>query len=131
MSKRKSSKEEVSLGSEGARRATGDPSGGAGERGRFSAGRKMTAVLRLLRGEPLDEVSRDLGVTAATLSDWREDFIEGGRTSLKSRQPTQTDEENLRLKAMIGELTMRNELLRERARILEANLPLVRRRSRG
>ena len=37
-------------------------------RGCFSARRKTDAVLRLLRGEDLDALSRELGVVAATLS---------------------------------------------------------------
>jgi hypothetical protein len=41
------------------------------DRGRFSARRKTEAVLRLLRGEDLDTLSRELGVVAATLSGWR------------------------------------------------------------
>lgn len=118
------------LASEGARRATGEASDARPERGRFSARRKVAAVIRLLRGEDLDRVSRELRVTAATLSLWREEFLAGGQASLKTRQPTPQDEEVLRLKAMIGDLTMRNELLRERARSLEANLPLAQRRSR-
>jgi hypothetical protein len=36
------------------------------DRGRFSARRKTEAVLRLLRGEDLDTLSRELGVVAAT-----------------------------------------------------------------
>jgi transposase len=39
-----------------------------GRSGRMSRQRKMTAVLRLLRGEDLELVSRSLGVTAATLT---------------------------------------------------------------
>ncbi len=50
---------------EGAPRGTLAPGqNGAGmvrERGRFSAQRKMEAVLRVLHGEPLDVVSRELG----------------------------------------------------------------------
>ena len=42
--------------------------------GRFSAKRKTTAVLRLLRGEDLDLLSREYKVTAAKLSQWRELF---------------------------------------------------------
>jgi hypothetical protein len=118
------------LASEGARRATGEASEARPERGRFSAKRKMAAVIRLLRGEDLDRLSRELRVTAATLSLWREEFMAGGQANLKTRQPTAQDEEILRLKAMIGDLTMRNELLRERSRALEANLPLAQRRSR-
>ncbi len=66
---------------------------------------------RLIRGEALDLVSRELGVTAATLSAWRETFEAAGEAALKSREPDERDEENLRLKAKIGELTMANELL--------------------
>lgn len=101
-----------------------------GRGGRFSAKRKVTAILRLLRGEELDAVSRELGVTAATLAAWRDDFLAGAEANLKSRMPTPQDEEILHLKAKIGDLTMRNELLLERARALEANLPLALRRSR-
>jgi len=122
------SKRNQSPGSEGARRATVEPGEAAPERGRFSAKRKSAAVLRLLRGEELDRVSRDLRVTAATLSAWRDDFLAGGQANLKSRQPSPQDDENLRLKAMIGDLTMRNEILREGLRL--ANLPLEQRRSK-
>ena len=123
-------KNEGSLASEGARRANGEASEARPERGRFSAKRKMASVLRLLRGEDLDRLSRDLRVTAVTLSVWREEFLSGGQANLKTRQPTAQDEEIVRLKAIIGDLTMRNELLRERARALEANLPVAQRRSR-
>lgn len=123
-------KKDRSLGSEGARRATGEPSEARPERGRFSAKRKIAAVMRLLRGEDLDRVSRELKVTAATLSSWREDFLAGAEANLKTRLPGPQDEEILRLKAMIGDLTMRNEILRERSRALEANRPLALRRSR-
>ena len=53
---------------------------------RFSSRRKTEALLRLLRGEELDVVSRELGVTAATLAGWRGRFISGGRAGLKSRK---------------------------------------------
>jgi transposase len=101
------------------------------ERGRFSSRRKMEAVLRLLRGEDLDSISRELQVTAATLSEWREAFVAGGQASLKSRQPDVRDEENAKLKALVGELSMRNEVLREANRRLQDGLPLARRRSRS
>ena len=45
---------------------------GLGRGGRMSRRRKRDAVLRLLRGEDLETLSRALGVTAATLT--------GGRT---------------------------------------------------
>jgi transposase len=87
-----------------------------GDRGRFSAKRKTNAVLRLLRGKDLELMSRELGVTAATLSSWRDDFLAGGQAALKSRPTDDRDEEIARLRSKVGELTMDNELLLQRCR---------------
>ena len=46
---------------------TGARSGGAGPERRFSARRKLAAVTRLLRGEPLETLARELNLTAARL----------------------------------------------------------------
>ena len=100
------------------------------ERGRFSSRRKTEVVLRVLRGEELDLLSRELGVTAATLSQWRDRFLAAGQAALRSRLADERDEEVHRLQAKVGEITMANELLRERARSAEAGLPLAPRRSR-
>lgn len=67
-------------------------------------------MLRLLRGEELDTLSRELGVTAARLAQWRDDFLAAGEASLKTRKPDPVEEETLRLKAKVGDLMMRNEL---------------------
>lgn len=103
-----------------------------GRGGRFSAPRKAQAVLRLLRGEDLELLSRELGVVASTLSLWREEFLVAGQTALKGKAGTADarDEQISRLKKKVGELTMENELLHEKAQRLEAGLPLARRRSR-
>ena len=45
----------------------GEPAGGPPSQ-RFSAKRKLRAVNRLLRGDPLELVARELNVTAARLS---------------------------------------------------------------
>jgi transposase-like protein len=99
----------------------------SGERGRFSSQRKTAAVLRLLRGEDLERISRELGVTAATLSGWRDDFLAGGKAALKSRPADDRDDEIARLRAKVGELTMDNELLLQRCR---ADRPFAPRRRR-
>jgi len=101
---------------------------GSREPGRFSARRKTETILRLLRGESLDSLARELGVTAATLAQWREAFLGGGQAALKSRPADERDDEIQRLRAKVGEITMSNELLLERCHRLEANLPLPRRR---
>ncbi len=55
---------------------------------RWSANKKTDAVLRLLRGEPLDEVSRQLGVEAHRLAAWRDEFLAAGRLALRAvRRP--------------------------------------------
>src|SRR5262245_27972246 len=110
-------------------RAAAAPEGeGQREPGRFSARRKTETILRMLRGEALDSLARELGVTAATLAQWREHFLAGGQAALKSRPADERDEEIQRLRAKVGEITMSNELLLERCHRLEANLPLPRRR---
>ena len=95
--------------------------------GRFSAGRKQETVLRLLRGEDLEVMSRELAVTAAALSGWREQFLVAGELSLHSRA---RDEQIGRLKAKVGEITMDNELLESKIERLENKLPLASRRSK-
>ena len=100
------------------------------ERGRFSSRKKTDAVLRLLRGEELDALSRELGVTASTLSGWREAFLAAGQSGLKIRESSASDDENLQLKALVGDLTMRLEVSRDAVRRLQENLPLAPRKSR-
>ena len=99
-------------------------------RRRMSAGRKRDAILRLLRGEDLELVSRDLAVTAAELSGWRERFLAAGEASLRSRPADARDAEIGRLKEKVGDLTMATELLEAKIGRLETARPLARRRSR-
>ena len=124
--------EDVGVGAGPAERARHAGGGGPAPtpRRRMSAGRKREAVLRLLRGEDLELVSRELGVTAAELSGWREAFLAAGEVSLKSRPADARDAEIGRLKEKVGELTMANELLGAKVERLEAGRPLARRRSR-
>ncbi len=117
---------------EGARRATeAGPESGRGGKGRWSAKRKMSVVLELLRGADLESTSRKHGVTAATLSEWREAFLAGGEEGLKIRQEDLVDEQGRRMKSVIAELAMENELLRERIRRMEDEKPFLRWRSRA
>jgi len=113
-------------GDDGPAPAGGDPRG----RQRMSAKRKQSAVLRLLRGEDLELVSRELRVTAAELSAWRDAFLAAGEASLKTRPADGRDVEIARLKAKVGDLTMANELLDAKIERMETGRPLARRRSR-
>ena len=91
-----------------------------GRERRMTAGRKRDAVLRLLWGEPLEIVARELAVTAADLSAWRDSFLEAGAASLKSRARDDRDETIDRLRTKVGELTMDSELLQAKIERLEA-----------
>jgi len=137
--------------SQRAHHAGGD---GPAPRPRMSAKRKQGAVLRLLRGEPIEVVSRELGVTAAELSAWRDAFLAAGEASLKTRPADDRDAEIARLKGVrlavdgdrtghddrdaeiarlkgrVGDLTMASELLEAKIDALEGSRPLARRRSR-
>ena len=116
---------------QGARRATGGaPDERRDGRGRWSARRKSAAVLRLLRGEDMETLSRELGVTAAALSGWREQSLAGMEASLKAREADVPSEETQRLKSLVADLSMSNELLREKIHHLEAGRPLAWRRSK-
>ena len=99
-------------------------------RRRMSARRKQETVLRLLRGEDLELLLRQLGVTAAELSGWREAFLAAGEVALKTRPADARDAEIGRLKEKVGDLTMANELLKAKIERLETSRPLARRRSR-
>jgi hypothetical protein len=77
---------------------------------RWSAQRKMEVVLRLLRGEDLGEVSREVRVPAPELESWRRVFLESGVNGLKRRSDDPLERELDRTRAKLGEVMMRLEL---------------------
>lgn len=83
---------------------------------RWSASRKKDVVMRLLRGEKVDDVSREVGVAMSTLEEWRVAVVDGMDVLLKSHKDHPLQEELDRAKKKIGELSMENELLWKRAR---------------
>src|SRR4051794_7157882 len=97
---------------------------GLGRGGRMSRQRKRDAVLRLVRGEDLETLSRALGVTAETLIGWQDSFLAAGEASLATRPPNGEALESERLKAKLGEMLLERELLEAKIAALEANRPL-------
>ena len=59
-----------------------------GRGGRMSRQRKTAAVLRLLRGEDLEDRLARAGITAATLTGWRDAFLAAGEAALTTRAAT-------------------------------------------
>jgi transposase-like protein len=98
-------------------------------RPRWSAGRKMDAVLRLLRGESLEVLSRELGVEAHRLAAWRDDFLDGGKDALKGQRPDRSGDDRALRQAerKIGQLTMENEILRAAAEKRGLSMPPAKR----
>ena len=115
---------------ERSRTAGGDKSAGGPAPRRFSAKRKLRAVSRLMRGEPLELVARELNVTAARLSSWRDQALLAAEAALKERERDARDDEIARLKGKVGAMTMEIELLSDKIARLEGGVPLARRRSR-
>ena len=83
---------------------------------RWTATRKMEVVLRYMRGESLDSLSREIGIAASQIEEWHKAAIGGIEDSLKSRGGDPLHAELDLAKKRIGELSMENELLKERSR---------------
>lgn len=105
---------------------SGAPAAAATLPQRWSAQKKRDVVLRLLRGEPTDALSRELGVEIYRLEEWRKRALTGIEASLREREDRGQADLDAAMKR-IGELSMENELLRMR---VEKNGPFVWRRSR-
>ena len=105
---------------EGARRASGVGADGAAVGAealapgqRWSASRKRDVVLRLLRGESLEMVSREVGVELYRLEAWQARALAGLELGLKEQAGEPLAAELDSAKRHIGELSMEIELLRE------------------
>jgi len=118
----------VGVGPHEAERAPSSGPVGLGRGGRMSRQRKTAAVLRLLRGEDLETISRELGVTAATLTGWRDAFLAGGEAALTTRASTGEELASERLKAKLGAALIERDLLHEKIALLEAGRPFARKR---
>ena len=124
--------QEISLEvpSQGARRATGEGSTNGWKKPSGFRPKKAEVVVRLLRGETLDLLSRELGIPAAQIAMWRDAFLDAGQEAMKTQPLDGREREIARLREKLGESTMDIELLREKLERFETGRPLVQRRSR-
>ena len=65
--------------------------------------RKAEVVLRLLHGEDIGEVSREVRVAPPELERWRRVFLDGGQQGLKGKN--RAGGELMRTRAKLGEMT--------------------------
>ena len=77
---------------------------------------KEQAVLRLLKGENLELVSRQTGFALRELSRWRDKFIAAGRENLKSRPQHPLHAELEQRDKWISKLALENEILKKPGR---------------
>ena len=94
---------------------------------RWSVGRKREVVLRLMRGESGELLSRELGLPIFKLEQWRQKAETALEGALKEREVDPADGQLAAAMQRIGELSMENELLRAR---IDRPGPLGRGRSR-
>jgi len=80
---------------------------------RRSAAVKEQAVLRLLRGEDLELVSRDSGFGLHELNNWRERYLRGGREALKSHPGDPVNAELDQAKKLIANQALEIEILKK------------------
>ena len=123
----------------------GDGGAVAGGTKRFSAKRKLAVVQRLLRGEGLEAVSREVNLPVHRLTAWRDKVLMGAESALAARGRDARDDEIARRagprwarspwssrvkKSVRGTDFSKNELLYARIDKLEGGRPLARRRSK-
>ena len=94
---------------------------------RWSAGRKREVVLRLMRGESAELLSRELGLPVFQLEQWRQKAEAALEGALKERESDPAETQLAAAMQRIGELSMEIELLRAK---MDRPGPLGRRRSR-
>ncbi len=94
--------------------------GPVGPKGRWSKKRKAEVVIRILRGEPLDSLSRELGVEIYLLEEWRDKALASMEAGLTRREGDPIQEQLDQAMKKIGELSMENELLRKRCEAKES-----------
>ncbi len=81
------------------------------KRPRKSAKKKTQLVLELLRGKPIEEVSREHQVTVADLTQWREVFLKQGEKGFKKSPENSKISEYERA---LGRLQMELELSKKK-----------------
>src|SRR6185437_12342316 len=77
---------------------------------RWSAKAKTEVVMRLLRGEAIEAVSREIEVPAHEVESWRRQFLDGGLQQLKRKGGDPEDRAIKLAQAKVGELAMKLEL---------------------
>ncbi len=95
----------------------------AKKKSRKSVSLKEQAVLRLLKGEDMELVSRQTGFAMHELAQWRDKYMQAGRENLKSHPRDSRDAELEQRDKLISKLALENEILKK-ARAIAAGRKL-------
>lgn len=79
---------------------------------RWTRGARKEVVLRILAGEPIEALSRELEVETYQLEAWRDAALTGMDEGLKGRGQEKESKELEQARRTIGRLTMELELFR-------------------
>ena len=85
-------------------KSRGQKTKGAGSPGkpRMTVARKIEATVRVIRGEPMELVARDLGVTAADVSRWHEALFEGAECAVEGEKIRPQRQEDRPAAVLVG-----------------------------
>ncbi len=85
---------------------------------RWTVKRKTEVVLELLRGAEAVQLARENGISQSKLFEWRDRFLDGGKSELKLKRRKDPKEQEIgRLERKVGQLTLQVEILQEVARL--------------
>ena len=81
---------------------------------RWTAKRREALIVSILKGETsVAEAARTHGLTVAEVKDWRERFLPGAESALRTRTKDEAAVKDEQLKQKIGALALNNDILRE------------------
>ena len=81
------------------------------KRSRFTEQQIAFVLQQVESGTPVGDVCRKMGVSEQTLYRWKKRF--GGLMPSEVRRLKQTEEENVRLRRLVAELSLDKEMLQE------------------
>ena len=84
------------------------------KKSKFSEDQMAYAVRQGEQGVPVTEICRKLGITAQTFYRWRKKF--GGLEPSEIKRLKQLEDENLRLKRLVGDLSLDKQVLQDALR---------------
>jgi len=90
---------------------------------RMSAATKEALVLRLLRGEDMQTVSREAGLPLHRLSEWRDAYIAAGLESLKAKPGDPVSTELRQARELIAHQALEIEILKKARAVINSRKP--------